>query len=306
MILKTIIYDVKKFDISKEITNIKNSLKEDSIVIGISESKISNNHMIKIFSNDECVDDRVVRIINSYLSEILYKKIVNIYCENGLEDYINESYFFLTFDEINEVKHRSVEAMDCRSKVVDEDSIFFLNIKNTILGKIFQCVIETPELNIDGFTTFRCKELSKKFTPIVDKVIGAFLVEKEYNEFIKLLKYFVEIQESKIDVLNIIIKDNGEYLLLDKEGNSLMQEIFKDIYSNDISGIVNMEDIIISSLITNAPGKIILHNSSNCKNKEFIDTIKKVFDNRVEVCMGCDFCIEKLPSKPENIPIELL
>ncbi len=31
------------------------------------------------------------------------------------------------------------------------------------------------------------------------------MVDKEYNEFIKLLKYFVEIEESKLDKLNILI-----------------------------------------------------------------------------------------------------
>ena len=38
------------------------------------------------------------------------------------------------------------------------------------------------------------------------------MVEKEYNEFIKLLKYFVEIQESKVDEVNILIEEEWKLL----------------------------------------------------------------------------------------------
>lgn len=38
------------------------------------------------------------------------------------------------------------------------------------------------------------------------------MVDKEYNEFIKLLKYFVEIEESKLDKLNILIDPTGNIL----------------------------------------------------------------------------------------------
>ena len=35
------------------------------------------------------------------------------------------------------------------------------------------------------------------------------LSEKEYNEFIKLLKYFVDIQDCKLEEVNIIVQRNG-------------------------------------------------------------------------------------------------
>ena len=45
---------------------------------------------------------------------------------------------------------------------------------------------------------------------------------------------------------------------------------------------INTEDIIISGLITNAPKKIKIYNEEYCINKEFIQTIKSVFGERVE------------------------
>lgn len=42
-----------------------------------------------------------------------------------------------------------------------------------------------------------------------------------------------------------------------------------------------MEDILISGLITNAPKNINIYGKENCDNKEFLDTIEKVFESKV-------------------------
>ena len=99
--------------------------------------------------------------------------------------------------------------------------VYCINRKNIIMDKITRCIEENNEINISGFLTFRIKELKEDLECIVDKVVEEYMVEKEYNEFIKLLKYFVEIQESKIDEINIIIEKNGDYYLRDEEGNDL-------------------------------------------------------------------------------------
>ena len=48
------------------------------------------------------------------------------------------------------------------------------------------------------------KELREDIEEIIDKVVEEYMVEKEYREFVKLLKYFVDIQESKIEKLIFI------------------------------------------------------------------------------------------------------
>ena len=66
-------------------------------------------------------------------------------------------------------------------------------------------------------------------------------------------------------------------------------------YVNEISeGEINYDDLLVSSLITFAPRKIIIHSSGRFRNKELMETIKNVFSGRVVICQGCDICAVKL------------
>jgi putative sporulation protein YtxC len=134
------------------------------------------------------------------------------------------------------------------------------------------------------------KEIRDDLEEIIDKVVERYMVEKEYNEFIKLLKYFVEIQDSKIDLINIEVDNNGKYIIRDRNNDDITEKLFSDLNDLKYKENTNVEDVLISVLITNSPEKIIIHCAENCKNSEFIDTVKKVFTDRVEFCRDCKAC----------------
>jgi len=140
------------------------------------------------------------------------------------------------------------------------------------------------QINISGFLTFRTKELNVDLECIADKVVEEYMVEKEYNEFIKLLKYFVEIQESKVDEVNILIEKNGDYYLRDENGNDLVGNMITELTDVKFDSKESQEELIISTMITSAPKKIIIHCAEHCKNKELLQTISKVFGERVHFC----------------------
>ena len=117
-----------------------------------------------------------------------------------------------------------------------------------------------------------------------------YMVEKEYNEFIKLLKYFVDVQDSKVDEINILIEKNGDYRLIDEEGNDLIENMMMELPDVKFDSKENREELIISTMITNAPNKVIIHCVEYCKNKELIGTISKVFTDRVHYCDKCVKC----------------
>ena len=114
------------------------------------------------------------------------------------------------------------------------------------------------------------------------------MVEKEYREFIKLLKYFVDIQESKLERVDIIINKDGGYSVVDENNIDLFDEFMKELTDCKLGVDANIEDVIISGLITNAPKKINIFKKKYCTNKEFIDTIVNVFEKRVEFINECD------------------
>ena len=231
--------------------------------------------------------DRLRNVFNIHIANILYNVVIDEFYNKDMMDFLSDTYFFLKYDEIKEIKENSIETLKGEGSIVDENSIYCINKRNAIIDKIVQCIDENKEINISGFITFRMKELKDDLETIIDKIVEKYMVEKEYNEFIKLLKYFVEIQESKIDLINIDINNDGKYIIRDKSDNDITEKLFSDLNDLRYRENTNVEDILISVLITNSPEKIIIHCAENCRNSELIDTIKKVFTDRVEFCDDC-------------------
>lgn len=290
VLLKCIVFNSDNENVIDGLKQIKNSLEVKNINIGIAESIVNETHFVKVFCSDDEFNDRVKQKFNLYLSIVFYKIIAVEFYNNNLIEFLKDNYFFLKDYEIRDIKNLCLDAFMCEGKIEDETKIYCINRKNSIIEKIEQCLQENEDINIKGLIRFRTNEMKSDFFSIVDKVIEKYMVEKEYTEFIKLLKYFVEIQECKMEEVNILIKENGEYLLQDDCGRDIMQQMMIEMSDPRYADIVNMDDVIISGLITLSPRRIVIHCSENCKNKELIETIKSVFEGRVSFCNCCEFC----------------
>jgi putative sporulation protein YtxC len=289
LLLLTVVYNNDKEDVIDGINNVREYFKYKKINIGISESIDCDAHFVKIYCDEE-INPKLLNVFNIHVANILYNVVIEEFYKKDILNFLSDTYFFLKFDEIKEIKQNSLEALKGEEHVIDENSIYCMNKKNAIIDKIVECICENKEININGFITFRMKELKEDLESIIDKVVEKYMVEKEYNEFIKLLKYFVEVQESKIGHINLIIDTDGEYLVQNKEGKNITEELFSDLSDLHYKESTNKEDMLISALITNSPETITIHCVENCKNNELVDTIKKVFTDRVDFCNECKTC----------------
>ena len=152
---------------------------------------------------------------------------------------------------------------------------------------------------LDGFVNFRLKEYIKDLKEVVDKAVDDFLMDREYKEFIRLLRYFVDIQEPKIDTVHVIVSYDNRYTLLDEKKKEITNECIQEYVNEIAEGEINYDDLLVSSLITFAPRKIIIHCTGQFRNKELMETIKNVFSGRVVICQGCDVCMVNI-AKSEN------
>ncbi|VYU09013.1 putative sporulation protein YtxC [Clostridium tertium] len=292
MLVLKLVYS-SDLDFVGEIQELKTILKKKNINIGIVESVELDNHIIKILCDDNSYNQRVKEIIDLYISNVLYKVVLEQYRLKEMLVYLTENYFFLKQEEIIEVEEEIMKVLLGDDILKVEYVIYCMNRINNITEKIKECLEENDEINVNGFIRFRMKELRTDIEEIIDKVIEGYMVEKEYKEFIKLLKYFVDIQESKIDLINIVIDNEGQYFIFDKDKKNIFKEFMKELIECKIDNDAKIEDIIISGLITNAPKKLIIHGKNNCANKEFMETIESVFENKVIFCNGCTICVEK-------------
>ncbi len=160
--------------------------------------------------------------------------------------------------------------------------------------KVMQRILEYLELSknliVEGFISFRLKDYQEELELIVNTAVDELLMEKEYQEFIRLLKYFVEIQEPRIEKVQIVFKNNGKFSLLDEKDKPIKHECLDGLMIDLIENEINYEDLLISALITLAPQGLILHKESEVESNETIKTIEKVFGNRVIICSGCSKC----------------
>ena len=279
-----------EIDLVHELQELREILKKKNITIGLVESGEGSSHLIKVMCNEECYNEKIKRMIYLYISNILYNIVIEKYREKELFNFLTETYFFLKQEEILEVEEMIMKVLRSEENLKDEKMIFCISKINSIIEKIKTCLEENEEINIKGFITFRMKELREDIEEIIDKVVEEYMVEKEHKEFVKLLKYFVDIQESKIEKINIYIHEGGGYELKDGYGNDIFNEFMKELSECKIDTEAKIEDIIISGLITNAPKQVIIHHKENCLNAEFIETIVNVFGDRVFYCTGCTNC----------------
>lgn len=202
---------------------------------------------------------------------------------------IEQEYYYFDIRERIEIERNTLQILNEEGKLLD----FNENItrKNKIISSIIAYLNNDFQLNLKGFLTFRLKDYSLELEETVEKAVEDFLLDKEYNEFIKLLKYFVDIQDSKIETIHIILEADGKYTLYDNNNSLIDNDYIKDIASEiSENNFLTYDDLLISSLITIAPKFVYIHQSNTIKRSDVIKTITKVFANRVKICNGCDWC----------------
>ncbi|WP_066872865.1 putative sporulation protein YtxC [Clostridium mediterraneense] len=280
MLLVKIAYK-EEHNFIRDIQGIKDILKNKDIKIGMSEFIENDTHFIKVFCDDSQYSEEVKSKVILYISNVLYDIIIDNFRKKELLEYLTENYFFLKHSEMLEIDRKVNRVLKQQERILNEDSIYCVNRISAMQSMINDFIQEDYFINIDGFIRFRLRTMLPYIEQIIEKVVESYLVEKEYNEFINLLKYFVDIQDSKIEEVNIFIKNDGAYIIKDKSGNDIFKEFINDLVENKEDKAINPEDIIISGLITNSPKHINIYNRESCSNREFLNTISNVFGERV-------------------------
>jgi len=162
--------------------------------------------------------------------------------------------------------------------------------KETVLQKVQEYLDLHKELILEGFINFRLKEYQRELEEIVNFAVDEFLLEREYIEFIRLLRYFVDIQEPRVDLIKIIFKKNERFILLDSNDRPFQHESLDGLLADLQDNNINYDDLLISALITLAPREIELHLENDVPLRDAIKTIQNVFGHRVSFCKGCPHC----------------
>ena len=162
-----------------------------------------------------------------------------------------------------------------------------------VAAELEQYLSEQGNLNLEGFITFRLLNYRQELTEIVDYALDEYVLDRQYQEFISLLKYFVFLQETKVTKVHLLHKGAHEFVMYNESFQLLDPNPTTDrIVAEMLETEMNLEDMVISSLISISPKSIHLHTRQ--PDMQVIRTIKMIFDDRVTICAQCPSCSSSL------------
>lgn len=225
-------------------------------------------------------------------TELFYTKLATIfsylvidYFENKIiKNILFSNYFYFENYELTKILNL------CEENICDDSEFSFQNRQILLFEDFFNYISSHKSIVLTGFINFRLNNYRNLLNELIDFSVNEFIIEKEYLEFVSLLKLYVNTQPSLTSIIHVISSDFG-IIILDKDLNVI--EIDKNIldakYLSDISFSEN--DFVLNTILNLLPQKIFLHLPKKDINQfEFINTLKLVFETRIIICNDCNIC----------------
>ena len=107
------------------------------------------------------------------------------------------------------------------------------------------------------------------------------ILEEEYKEFIKLMKYFVSATKPKYNIVNVYLNKNNCHVFKDENDNEIMKEFIQELINELGTEEINYNDLLVSALMDASPKKIKIHNKENIESN-LTKTLIDIFGKRLE------------------------
>lgn len=211
------------------------------------------------------------------LSNNLVSLILNFYEEKLLKSIIKSNYFYFSECEQENVLDKCLNYLSDKSTVE-----YQVRIEHIYIAAL-KYITNNKSMILSGFIHFRLSNYMKILDYVVDTFVNELVVDREYKEFINLLKSYVNSKPSNINTVHFIYKNTSSILLDSKQKKIPFTEDLANLnYISDVSFSEN--DIVLNTLLTLLPQKIIIHLEK--EPDEFIKTLICIFENRIELISG--------------------
>lgn len=220
--------------------------------------------------------DKYPKNFISTISELLSYLVIDNYEETIIKRLIFTNYFYFDNQERSTI-------LEITLNLLSEDESILTNTRQNLLHEAFyNYLLESNKIVLDGFVNFRLKKYLDLLNSTIDSSVNQFIVEREYWEFISLLKVYINSEPPSIEQVHLIY-NNSQSILLDESQNiiNIDEDAFNVKYLSDISFSSN--DYALNTLLNLVPKKIYIHLSDGISD-EFINTLQLVFEDRVEIC----------------------
>ena len=217
------------------------------------------------------------------LSTILSYLVIDYFETDIIKNILKANYFYFDTDELKKVFNLCIE------NLCEDEQFSFNNRQLLLFDAFYNYLIEHHSIVLSGFINFRLKNYRDIIESLVDFSVNEYIIEREYFEFISLLKVYINSQPSSNKIVHLISLENDTFLLDDKQNLiNIDKSVLKAKYLSDVSFSKN--DYVLNTLLNILPQKIYLHLVSSLSNLDFLNTLKLIFENRIEICCDCNIC----------------
>ena len=216
------------------------------------------------------------------ISDLLSILIIDEYEENILLNSLSQNYFYFDKNEKNKINNIYFDN-------ISSDFYNIFKIKQKLIKSSFYNYLKTNNsIVLDGFINFRLKNYKDYLNNLLHESINCYIVEKEYLEFISLLKSYVFSQKSISETIHLVYS-SSESILLDKNKEIILNldTTLNSKFLSDISFSSN--DYTLNSLLTLLPKNLYIHLIDD-NIDEFITTLQLIFENKITICTNCNIC----------------
>ena len=272
--MKSLCIKTNNEDILNFLNNSLLKLDLNDIYITRAEFKIYKNIIVHYVGED-------FSRFHDNLSSIISNCIINFYEKKLLKRILEYNYFYFDSSEKKDI-------LEVAEDFIEEDLISKEDNFYSIYSAVSDYIKENKSLVLEGFVNFRLYNYMKSLDYIIDFAVNKYITDKEYMEFINMLKLYVSFTPPKISLIHLIFLGN-ECILLDKDKNfiPITDENLNAKYLSDITFTQN--DYALNTLLNLTPKKIIIHLIDKHPD-EVINTIKLIFEGRCTVCSSCELC----------------
>ncbi|MGI6119162.1 MAG: sporulation protein YtxC [Desulfosporosinus sp.] len=263
--------------------------EQEQLPIQINEKRQGKRWLIQCKFHDPSIEsienENMLKKIHSYYLANALAKTILLHWEKEHVRQLIQKRHYLKEDNWQMVMDK---ALNYLNKGPGQAQGYSENSKTRLVSQILSCLAHSPVFDIEGFLRFRAQEYRSEVNKAVEYALDEYVIEKEYMEFITLLKHFVDRQKPRLDCLHVGITPQGKFHLYNDERVKVTHQYLEDYQLDDVHEL-GYEDLLVSALIAVAPRQIILHIRYE-GFKDSLKTIRSVFGDRVRDCHGCILC----------------
>ncbi len=242
--------------------------------VEVDASKKAETYLVYHFNNNQALYEAFLSELADFIIKSFEEKLILYFSKKYRTDGkpFQKKELLCGLNELEQVPYFSKENKKCA--VLKGLSIYFA---------------EKNSANVKGLVTFRLREYLRILEKTAAKLTELYENEREYQEFISLLKYFVNVQDERPEVVHLVVDSACIYSLFDENKRDITEKSIREFMYPLDTAYENYDDLLLSILITLAPKKLVVHRPKNMQNKELLDTIISVFSN-VNFCENCQIC----------------